>query len=71
VEFKEAGANSLDYLVYLSMQGPAAADYFALTRRVQRALVALCNREGWVIPFSQLTIHQGEGFEALCAADKA
>jgi small-conductance mechanosensitive channel len=65
VEFKEAGANSLDYIIYLSMHGGAAGSYFSLGRLVQRTLVELCNREGWVIPFAQLTLHQGEGFAAL------
>lgn len=67
VEFKEAGASSLDYLVILKMKGAAAPDYFTLGRLVQQTLVALCNEEGWIIPFTQVTIHQGEGFEALSA----
>jgi small-conductance mechanosensitive channel len=65
VEFKEAGASSLDYLVYVSMRSPAAGSYFNIGRLVQRTLVELCNREGWVIPFAQLTVHQGEGFDSL------
>ncbi|MCW8918553.1 MAG: hypothetical protein OQL08_07025 [Gammaproteobacteria bacterium] len=65
VEFKEAGASSLDYLIYLSMRGEAAASYYTLGRLVQRTLVEVCNREGWVIPFAQLTVHQGEGFDSL------
>jgi small-conductance mechanosensitive channel len=65
VEFKEAGASSLDYLIYLSMQGEAAASYYTLGRLIQRTLVEVCNREGWVIPFAQLTVHQGEGFDSL------
>jgi len=68
VEFKEAGANSLDYLVYARMTGAAAGNYFAAQRVMQRALVELCNREGWVIPFAQLTLHQGEGFDGLRVA---
>lgn len=67
VEFKEAGGSSLDYLIYLQMHGDAAGNYYTLARLVQRALVALCNREGWVIPFAQLTVHQGEGFDSLRA----
>jgi small-conductance mechanosensitive channel len=65
VEFKEAGASSLDYLIYVSMRGEAAANYYSIARLVQRTLVELCNREGWVIPFAQLTVHQGEGFDSL------
>lgn len=65
VEFKEAGTNSLDYLLYATMQGSAAGSYFGIGRAMQRGCVAVCNREGWVIPFAQLTIHQGEGFRTL------
>jgi small-conductance mechanosensitive channel len=65
VEFKEAGASSLDYLIYISMRGEAATSYYSIARLAQRTLVELCNREGWVIPFAQLTVHQGEGFDSL------
>jgi small-conductance mechanosensitive channel len=58
VEFKAAGASSLDYLVYATMGGGAAASYFAVGRLIQQACVNVCNREGWVIPFTQVTIHQ-------------
>ncbi len=57
VEFKEAGANSLDYLIVLSMHGQAAEVYLAIPRMIQRTLVALCNREDWDIPFAQLVVH--------------
>ena len=65
VDFKEAGANSLDYLIFVSMAGAAAGSYFAVGRVVQKACVAVCNDEGWGIPFAQLTVHQGEGFDAM------
>jgi len=60
VEFKSAGASSLDYLVYATMHGDSAAAYFKIGRLIQRSCVATCNREGWVIPFAQLTIHRAE-----------
>jgi hypothetical protein len=62
VEFKEAAASSLDYLVLVRMKGDAAGGYFGIGRRVQQALVALSNREQWSIPFGQLTVHAGDGF---------
>ena len=65
VEFKEAGASSLDYLVIVTLNGAAAGYYYKAGRMIQSACVDVCNARGWVIPFSQLTIHQGEGFEAL------
>jgi hypothetical protein len=65
VEFREAGTSSLDYLIYAKLAGGAAGRYFAVQRLMQQALVDLCNRERWVIPFQQVTLHQGEGFECL------
>ena len=65
VDFKEAAASSLDYLIFVSLRGEAAAQYFAIQRLVQKTCVAVCNREGWGIPFAQLTVHQGDGFERL------
>jgi hypothetical protein len=65
VEFREAGANSLDYQIFATMKGAAAAEYFTLGRAIQRGCVDACNREGWVIPFAQLTLHQGEGFDGI------
>ncbi|MBF0471660.1 MAG: hypothetical protein HQL48_09840 [Gammaproteobacteria bacterium] len=63
VEFKEAGASSLDYLIQLQMRGAMAHRYRALERFMQRTLVAVCNDHDWGIPFAQLTIHRGDGFE--------
>jgi hypothetical protein len=65
VEFKEAGANSLDYLVVLSVAGSGAGSYFKLGRLVQQACVRTCNEKGWVIPFGQLTLHPGKEFSDL------
>jgi len=60
VEFKSAGASSLDYLIYASMEGRCAASYFKLQRLLQQACVDVCNQEGWVIPFTQITVHQAD-----------
>ncbi|HUT39955.1 MAG TPA: hypothetical protein VM011_01325, partial [Gammaproteobacteria bacterium] len=57
VEFKTAGASSLDYQIYLVLKGSAAKAYFKAQRLVQQACVDTCNREGWVIPFTQITVH--------------
>jgi hypothetical protein len=65
VEFQAAASNSLDYLIYLSMQGSAATAYFKLGRIVQQACVRVCNERGWIIPFNQLTLHPGEEFSQL------
>lgn len=68
VDFKEAGASSLDYLIYVMMNGKAAGSYWAVGRIIQQACVRVCNERGWIIPFTQLTVHQGDGFEALRTA---
>ncbi|MGB5472351.1 MAG: hypothetical protein WBQ78_02605 [Gammaproteobacteria bacterium] len=60
VEFKIAGASSLDYQIYLVLKGSAAKAYFKAQRLVQQACVDTCNREGWVIPFTQITVHTAE-----------
>ena len=60
VEFKEAAANSLDYLIVIKMASDAAGSYFGIGRAVQRSLVALCNEQDWEIPFAQLTVHQAQ-----------
>lgn len=65
VEFKEANTNSLDYLIVVNCKGEAAGLYFTINRLIQKTCVEVCNRERWVIPFTQLTVHQGEGFQAL------
>jgi hypothetical protein len=60
VEFKAANASSLDYLIYASMGGNSAASYFAIGRLIQQTCVDICNQENWVIPFTQVTVHQAE-----------
>jgi hypothetical protein len=60
VEFKAAGSSSLDYLVYATMDGNSAASYFAIGRLIQQTCVEVCDREGWIIPFPQLTVHRAE-----------
>lgn len=71
VTFKEAGVNSLDYLIYADLQPALAESYFKVGRLIQKTLVAACNAEGWVIPFAQLTVHAGEGFAPPGAASSA
>ena len=57
VSFKEAGASSLDYQIYIVLKGRAANAFFKAQRLVQQACVETCNQEGWVIPFTQITVH--------------
>lgn len=65
IAFKGAGASSLDYLIWVTMNGAAAGSYYAIGRLIQRACVAASNDNGWVIPFNQLVVHQGDGFDKL------
>lgn len=58
VEFLEAGASSLDYVVLADWDGAAAPAYERCQRAIQRTLVDLCNEQGWNIPFPQLTVHK-------------
>lgn len=60
VEFKAAGSSSLDYLIFATLDGNSAASYFAIGRLIQQTCVEVCDREGWIIPFPQLTVHQAE-----------
>lgn len=57
VAFNNAAAHSLDYLIVAGFDGKAAGDYWAIGRLLKRTLVAVCNEEGWSIPFEQLTVH--------------
>jgi hypothetical protein len=57
LEFKQAGSSSLDYQIYMLLNGRAAYAYYKAQRLVQQACVETCNREGWVIPFTQITVH--------------
>ena len=57
VEFKSAGASSLDLEILADFDGRAAAKYSRLSRAVQRLAVEACNRYGYVIPFTQITVH--------------
>ncbi|SFP90519.1 N-terminal domain of peptidoglycan hydrolase CwlO-containing protein [Nitrosomonas cryotolerans] len=65
VDFKEAGVNSLDYLIFINFNSEIAGSYFMLRRLIQKTCVEVCNRENWVIPFPQLVLHQGDGFQAM------
>lgn len=57
VDFKEAGPSSLDVVALVDVGGGAGADYLRLQRFVQRTFVNTCNARGWVIPFTQITLH--------------
>jgi len=68
VEFNSAGASSLDYRIYMTLKGSAANAYYRVQRIVQQACVNACNREGWVIPFTQVTVHSADTSRLLAQA---
>lgn len=63
VEFAQAGASSLDLAVLADFGGEAARYYDELERRIQKLCVDACNENGWVIPFTQVTMHMATPVE--------
>ncbi|MDP0492549.1 MAG: mechanosensitive ion channel [Verrucomicrobiota bacterium JB023] len=66
VEFASAGASSLDFDILADFKGGAAERYEKIKRAIQRLCVEVCNERGWVIPFTQVTVHS-----ASAAAEEA
>lgn len=60
VEFASAGASSLDFAMMADFDGSVASRVNVIQRLLQAACVDSCNAHGWVIPFSQVTVHRGE-----------
>jgi hypothetical protein len=58
VEFQEAAASSLNFLLLARFAGTQAPNYPALGRLLQRAAVDSCRRHGWSIPFPHLVVQQ-------------
>ena len=57
VEFKEAGASSLDLTVIGYFSGGAATDYYSVRRLMNKLAVDVCNAHNRVIPFNQISVH--------------
>jgi predicted nucleic acid-binding Zn-ribbon protein len=60
VEFTAASSSSLDYQIIADFDGSMASRYQALQRRIQKLCLEACNEHGWVIPFTQITVHQAK-----------
>ena len=58
VEFCQAGASSLDFVVIADFNGEAAPLYNRLNRAIQRWCVDVCTINDWSIPFPQVTVHR-------------
>jgi hypothetical protein len=57
VDLKEAADSSIDFVVMVDCGPDVGQHWVMIPRWVQTALVDLCNREGWSIPFPQLQVH--------------
>ncbi len=69
VDFKAAAASSLDLLLAVKLPGSQAGNYFAISRFLQRAAVDACNKNGWGIPFMQITLHQAPALKKFSLVD--
>ena len=58
VEFASASASSLDYEILADFDGSVASRLNGIRRKIQGVCVDVCNENGWVIPFTQITVHQ-------------
>lgn len=56
VMFNSAGASSLNLMVTIDIDGSCAERYRPIEREIQTTLVHICNENGLVIPFTQLTV---------------
>ncbi|MDH5763312.1 MAG: hypothetical protein OEZ51_10040 [Nitrospinota bacterium] len=56
VEFDHAGPSSLDLIILVNVDGSHASEHYSLKREINRTLVSICNKEGFTIPFSQVTL---------------
>ncbi len=61
VEFNDASASSLDFAVFAQFTAETADRYYKMRRLLLRFLVESCSRNGWTIPFTQVTVHAAEG----------
>jgi predicted nucleic acid-binding Zn-ribbon protein len=60
VFFTSAAASSLDYRIVVDLDGDLAPRRDALKDLISATCVEACNQHGWVIPFTQITVHQAE-----------
>ncbi len=58
VDLNDAGDSALNYSIRADLTHDAAPRYRHIPRIIQRACVEKCNANGWVIPFTQITLHQ-------------
>jgi len=57
VDFLQAGASSLDVVIFANMRGDQAPSIGKIERSISRWCVECCNLNNWEIPFPQMTVH--------------
>ena len=57
VDFEKASASSLDIVTEINFSGAAANKYIEIPRLLQKLAVEACNKNNWIIPFNQITVH--------------
>ncbi len=57
VDFLQAGASSLDVVIFANMRGDQAPSMGKIERSISRWCVECCNLNNWEIPFPQMTVH--------------
>lgn len=70
VEFDHAGPSSLDLIILAGVDGSHAAEYYSLKREINKTLVAICNAEGFTIPFNQMTLTMAPNLSAMNSLQK-
>ena len=70
VEFDHAGPSSLDLIILASVDGGYAPEYYSLQREINKTLVAICNAEGFIIPFNQMTLTMAPDLSAMNSLQK-
>ena len=54
----------IDSEVLADFSGEVAPKYSQLHRAIQRICVNVCNKQSWIIPFTQITVHQAPPAES-------
>ena len=54
----------IDSEVLADFSGEIAPKYSQLHRAIQRICVNVCNKQSWIIPFTQITVHQAPPAES-------
>lgn len=70
VEVAAAGASSLDLLTLADFSGSVADRHNILSRLIQALTIDACNENGWIIPFTQVTVHAGTAFRVESERDR-